>query len=56
METEIDLAHWRSNLEIQHRFANFWSNVSSVKVASTTRDDTSRAIIEAMERVRNDTL
>lgn len=51
MKTEIDLAQWRSNLEIQHRFANFWSNVSSLHIALGVRDDTARAIIEAMERV-----
>lgn len=53
MKTEISLDQWRSNLEVQHRFANFWSNGSSVKVASSTRDDTSRAIIEAMARVES---
>lgn len=51
MKTEISLDQWRSNLEVQHRFANFWSNVSSVKVASSVRDDTSRAIVAAMEKV-----
>lgn len=51
MKTEISLAQWRSNLEVQHRFANFWSNVSSVQVASSVRDDTSRAILEGMARV-----
>lgn len=51
MKTEISLDQWRSNLEVQHRFANFWSNVSSVRVASSVRDDTSRAIIDAMSKV-----
>lgn len=51
MKSEISIDQWRSNLEVQARFANFWSNVSSVVVASSVRDDTSRAIIEAMSRV-----
>lgn len=51
MKSEISLEQWRSNLEVQSRFANFWSNVSSVQVASSVRDDTSRAIIEAMGKV-----
>lgn len=53
MKSEISIEQWRSNLEVQARFANFWSNVTSVQVASSVRDDTSRAIIEAMARVES---
>lgn len=52
MKTELTLTEWRENLNVQHRFRNFWASVSSVKIGSQVRDDTVRAIIEAMERVR----
>lgn len=52
MKTEIDLAHWRGNLLIQQRFANFWSSVSQIKVARDADPKLVAKLVEASERVK----